>query len=145
MLCFGRLHESRQIFNSDLEVQLLLKQGQVEVDPGQFIPNFKTTLLIHREVVEELNKKIRVKWFKSLSTLGSQRKCPRAPAGMCKVVHLHPPGFCFPVFCRPLSMHTIAQSLTQKHRQTLFYRVIYDIRCWCSTSRHQTGLPSTID
>lgn len=55
----SKLHESRQIFNSDLEVQLLLKQGQVEVDPGQFIPNFKTTLLIHREVVEELNKKIR--------------------------------------------------------------------------------------
>ena len=72
MLCFGRLHESRQIFNSDLEVQLLLKQGQVEVDPGQFIPNFKTTLLIHREVVEELNKKIRVKW---LSTLCCQHHC----------------------------------------------------------------------
>jgi len=46
--------------------------------------------------------------------------------------HLHPPGFCISVFCRPLSVHTIAQSLTQKHRQTLFYKVKYDIRCGCS-------------
>src|SRR6218665_946321 len=45
---------------------------------------------------------------------------------------LAPPGFCISVFCRPLSVHTIAQSLTQKHRQTLFYKVKYDIRCGCS-------------
>lgn len=59
-LLFQRLRDSRRVFSTDLEVQLLLKQGQVEVDPGPFIPNYKTALLIHREVVEDLNKKIRV-------------------------------------------------------------------------------------
>lgn len=59
-LLFKRLRDSRRVFSTDLEVQLLLKQGQVEVDPGAFIPNYKTALLIHREVVEDLNKRIRV-------------------------------------------------------------------------------------
>src|SRR6218665_1269456 len=39
----------------------------------------------------------------------------------------------------PWILHTIAQSLTQKNCQTLFYRVKYTIRCWCSKSRHHTG------
>jgi hypothetical protein len=48
------------MFVTDLEVQLLLKQGQVEVDPGTFIPDYTSSLLIHRSVVEDLNKQIRV-------------------------------------------------------------------------------------
>jgi len=38
-----------------------------------------------------------------------------------------------------------AQSMTQRRRQTLFYRVKYDSRCWCSTSRHYRHIcPSTL-
>lgn len=59
-MMFLRLRELRQIFNMDLEVQFVLKQGLVEVDPGVFIPNYKTALLIHRHIVEELNKRIEV-------------------------------------------------------------------------------------
>ena len=29
-----------------------------------------------------------------------------------------------------------AQCLTQRHHQSLFYRVKYYSRCWCSTSKH---------
>ena len=62
-----------------------------------------------------------------------QRRLARAPAGRCKGVHLHPTGFCFSVF----SQNTIhAQSLTRRRRQSLFYGVKYDIRCWCTKSIH---------
>lgn len=63
VLCFDlhcRLKEDRLRFVCNLEVQLLLKQGQVEVDPGPFIPDYKHSLLLHRNVVEDLNAKIRV-------------------------------------------------------------------------------------
>src|SRR6218665_3490516 len=42
-------------------------------------------------------------------------------------------------FCRTLfSIH--AQSLAQRRRQYLFYRVKYDSRFWCSTSRQKTEM-----
>jgi len=67
---------------------------------------------------------------------------PQAGARWCTCT---PPGFCFSGFCRALGpIH--AQPLTQRHRQTLFYRVKYDSRCWCSTSRHYRQIcSSTID
>jgi len=38
----------------------LLKQGQVEVDAGSFIHDYKDSALIHRNVVEDLNHTIKV-------------------------------------------------------------------------------------
>lgn len=51
--------EHKMKFSYNLEVQLLLKQGQVEVNPGPFIPLYKDSVLVHKSVVEELNKVIR--------------------------------------------------------------------------------------
>lgn len=39
-----------------MEVQLLMKQGQVEINPGAYVHNFKHCLLLDRKVVESLNK-----------------------------------------------------------------------------------------
>ncbi|XP_078310806.1 cilia- and flagella-associated protein 43-like isoform X4 [Crassostrea virginica] len=55
----NKLHEERIRFNLNLEVQLMLKQGQVEVDPTNFIHDYKDSALIHRTVVEELNSNIK--------------------------------------------------------------------------------------
>lgn len=55
----NKLHNDHARFNLNLEVQLLLKQGQVEVDSGTFIHNFKDSALIHRGVVEDLNQTIK--------------------------------------------------------------------------------------
>src|SRR6218665_4029440 len=70
----------------------------------------------------------------------------RAPAGRCMVVQLRTPlDFAFQVFAEHYPC-TLAQRLTQRHRQTLFRRVRYDSRCWCSTSKHYRQIcPSTID
>lgn len=41
-------------------VQILLKQGQVEVDTGDFTADYSDSLLLNRSVVEDLNNTIRV-------------------------------------------------------------------------------------
>ncbi|CAL1546993.1 unnamed protein product [Lymnaea stagnalis] len=46
-------------FTLNLEVQLLLKQGQIEVDAGPFIRDFRHSVLVHRSVVEDLNATIK--------------------------------------------------------------------------------------
>ncbi len=60
MIVLLRLKEDRMRFTCNLEVQLLLKQGQVEVDAGPFIHDYLDSILIHRSVVEDLNTNIRV-------------------------------------------------------------------------------------
>ncbi|KAL4232016.1 Cilia- and flagella-associated protein 43 [Mactra antiquata] len=55
----NKLRDDRARFSLNLEVQLLLKQGQVEVDAGSFIHEYKDSALIHRSVVEDLNGTIK--------------------------------------------------------------------------------------
>ncbi|KAJ8013989.1 hypothetical protein DPEC_G00035570 [Dallia pectoralis] len=59
------LREEKMRFQLDIMVQILIKQGQVEVESGDFIADYSDSLLIHRSVVEDLNKTIRA--------LGEQR------------------------------------------------------------------------
>jgi len=55
----NKLKEDEQRFILNLEVQLLLKQGQIEVDAGPFIRDFRDSVLVHRSVVEDLNNTIK--------------------------------------------------------------------------------------
>ncbi|XP_064602614.1 cilia- and flagella-associated protein 43-like isoform X2 [Liolophura sinensis] len=55
----SRLKEDQLRFTCNLEVQMMLKQGQVEIDPGSFIPDFSESVLVHRTVVEDLNSTIK--------------------------------------------------------------------------------------
>lgn len=41
-------------------VQVVLQQGQVEVEAKDFIADYEDALLIHRSVIEDLNSTIRV-------------------------------------------------------------------------------------
>ena len=59
-VCATRLKEDQLSFALNLEVQLLLKQGQVEVDSGQFVHDYHNSVLVHRSVVEDLNTTIKV-------------------------------------------------------------------------------------
>ena len=54
----NELRDKKLKFLMNLEIQLLLKQGQVEVDPGVFATKFDNALLIHRSVIEDLNSQI---------------------------------------------------------------------------------------
>ena len=56
----NRLQEEKMVFDLNLEIQFLLKQGQVEVDMGRFIPDFSDSVLVHRSSIEELNSQIKV-------------------------------------------------------------------------------------
>ncbi|CAB3976600.1 Hypothetical predicted protein [Paramuricea clavata] len=53
------LRDEKMKFTMDLEVQLLLKQGQVEVPPDSFITDYSDSTLVHRSVIEDLNATIR--------------------------------------------------------------------------------------
>lgn len=44
----------------NLDIQLNMRQGQVEVDIPTFVPDFRDCVLIDREAVEKLNSKIQV-------------------------------------------------------------------------------------
>ncbi|XP_064629915.1 cilia- and flagella-associated protein 43-like isoform X2 [Lineus longissimus] len=55
----NKVKDDKMRFQCNLEIQLLLKQGQVEVDAGPFIHDYSHSILIHRSVVEDLNAKIR--------------------------------------------------------------------------------------
>lgn len=49
------------MFDLNLEIQFLLKQGQVEEDSGDFIPDYSKSVLVHRSHIEDLNGQIMVK------------------------------------------------------------------------------------
>ncbi|KAF4090507.1 hypothetical protein AMELA_G00052090 [Ameiurus melas] len=53
------LREERSRFCLDVLVQILLKQGQVEVETGDFNADYSDSLLLQRYVVEDLNNTIR--------------------------------------------------------------------------------------
>ncbi|XP_061915201.1 cilia- and flagella-associated protein 43 isoform X2 [Entelurus aequoreus] len=50
--------KEKQHFLTDIMVQFLLKQGQVEVINADFIPDYSDSVLLHRTVVENLNQTI---------------------------------------------------------------------------------------
>lgn len=58
-MTISKLKNDQARVNLNLECQLLLKQGQVEIDATLFIPDYKDSALIHRSVVEELNTNIK--------------------------------------------------------------------------------------
>ncbi|KAM9477072.1 cilia- and flagella-associated protein 43 [Clarias gariepinus] len=53
------LREERSRFCSDVMVQILLKQGQVELEAENFPEDYSDSLLLHRNVVEDLNDTIK--------------------------------------------------------------------------------------
>uniref|UniRef100_A0A6Q2ZM02 Cilia- and flagella-associated protein 43 n=1 Tax=Esox lucius TaxID=8010 RepID=A0A6Q2ZM02_ESOLU len=53
------LREEKMRFRLDIMVQILIRQGQVEIENGDFIADYSDSLLIHKCVVEDLNKTIR--------------------------------------------------------------------------------------
>ena len=59
-MCGCRLQERKTMSDLDIEIQLLLKQGQVEVDSQEFVVSFSDAVLVPRKIIEDLNKHIKV-------------------------------------------------------------------------------------
>ncbi|XP_053188578.1 cilia- and flagella-associated protein 43-like [Scomber japonicus] len=53
------LHKEKHRFLMDIMIQVLLKQGQVEMPTTDFTPDFSDCVLLDRSVVEDLNSSIR--------------------------------------------------------------------------------------
>ncbi|XP_023282389.1 cilia- and flagella-associated protein 43 [Seriola lalandi dorsalis] len=54
------LHKEKNCFLTDIMAQVLLKQGQVEVSTTDLTADYTDSVLLHRIVVEDLNKTIRM-------------------------------------------------------------------------------------
>ncbi|XP_030297865.1 cilia- and flagella-associated protein 43 isoform X2 [Sparus aurata] len=53
------LHKEKNHFLTDILVQFVLKQGQLEVSTTDLTPDYTDSVLLHRSVVEDLNNSIR--------------------------------------------------------------------------------------
>lgn len=65
----------------NLMVQLVLKQGQVEVMSDDFISEYNTSILLHKAVVEDLNNTIQVR----KGAASPQTQCSSCSAGRSRL------------------------------------------------------------
>ncbi|KAG2463071.1 CFA43 protein, partial [Polypterus senegalus] len=63
------LRDVKVQFQLNLMVQILLKQGQVEVDSDSFITDYSDSVLLHRSVVEDLNGTIKTIGDQKIATM----------------------------------------------------------------------------
>ncbi|KAM3862960.1 cilia- and flagella-associated protein 43-like [Diretmus argenteus] len=63
------LHKEKNRFLKDIMVQVVVKRGQVEVAPTDLIPDYSDSVLLHRSVVEDLNRTIRVLGEQKVATM----------------------------------------------------------------------------
>ncbi|XP_034989894.2 cilia- and flagella-associated protein 43 isoform X2 [Zootoca vivipara] len=63
------LRDQKMTFQLDLMVQFLLKQGQVELDGTNLIPDYTDAILISRTIIEELNSVIRAQGEKKVASM----------------------------------------------------------------------------
>lgn len=61
------LHEEKNHFLSNIMILVPLKQEQVEVSTADFPTDFTDSVLLHRNVVEDLNETIRVGYLPPLT------------------------------------------------------------------------------
>ncbi|XP_053162414.1 cilia- and flagella-associated protein 43 isoform X2 [Hemicordylus capensis] len=63
------LREQKMRYQLDLMVQFLFKQGQVELEGTNLIPDYTDAILIHRSIIEELNSIIRAQGEKKIASM----------------------------------------------------------------------------
>uniref|UniRef100_A0A8C6XW02 Cilia- and flagella-associated protein 43 n=1 Tax=Naja naja TaxID=35670 RepID=A0A8C6XW02_NAJNA len=63
------LREQKMRFQLDLMVQFLFKQGQVELDGTNLIPDYTDAILINRTIIEELNSMIWAQGEKKIASM----------------------------------------------------------------------------
>jgi len=69
-----KLRDDRLNFSLNLEVQLILKQGQVEVPSSSFITDYSDSILINRSVVEDLNATIKTLGESKLTSMKDSKE-----------------------------------------------------------------------
>ncbi|XP_067909306.1 cilia- and flagella-associated protein 43 isoform X2 [Heterodontus francisci] len=65
----NNLREIKSQFQLNLMVQLVFKQGQVEVLNNDFIPDYSNSILLHKGVVEDLNSTIQALGEKKVASM----------------------------------------------------------------------------
>nr|XP_056705780.1 cilia- and flagella-associated protein 43 [Euleptes europaea] len=63
------LRELKMNYQLNLMIQFLFKQGQVELDGSNLIPNYTDAILINRSIIEELNSTIRAQGERKVASM----------------------------------------------------------------------------
>ncbi|XP_054839059.1 cilia- and flagella-associated protein 43 [Eublepharis macularius] len=63
------LREMKMKYQLDLMVQFLFKQGQVELEGSNLIPDYTDAILINRSIIEELNSTIRAQGERKVASM----------------------------------------------------------------------------
>lgn len=75
-LLTSSLHKEKNRFLTDIMVQVVLKQGQVEVSTTDLTADYTDSVLQHSSVVEDLNRTIRVSlYYQTYRLSGSICSC----------------------------------------------------------------------
>lgn len=74
------LHKEKNRFLTDIMIQVLLKKDQVEVSTADLSADYTDAVLLHRSVVEDLNRNIRVS---SRNASSAVEKLAFLSTGMC--------------------------------------------------------------
>ncbi|XP_026164299.1 cilia- and flagella-associated protein 43 isoform X5 [Mastacembelus armatus] len=80
------LHKEKNRFQKDIMVQVLLKQGQVEVSATDLTADYTDSVLQNRSVVEDLNSTIRMFGAQKIALMV---KCKNVHKGICKLEWEH--------------------------------------------------------
>ncbi|XP_077093180.1 cilia- and flagella-associated protein 43 isoform X2 [Siphateles boraxobius] len=131
------LCEEKMRFRLDSMVQILLQQGQVEVEAGDFIVDCTDALLIHRGVIEDLNSTIRALGDQKIA---SMVECKDFRKGIIQQEWDH----------RRMTMEL--EDLSNKARDIQILRITQEIQDYLNetsndnmVSKHLTTLERTID
>ncbi|XP_010742471.3 cilia- and flagella-associated protein 43 isoform X1 [Larimichthys crocea] len=80
------LHKEKNDFLTNIMVQVLLKQGQVEVSTTDLTADYSDSVLLHRSLVEDLNRNIRTLGEEKIASMD---KCKNARKGIIQLEWEH--------------------------------------------------------
>ncbi|KAL2083728.1 hypothetical protein ACEWY4_021501 [Coilia grayii] len=123
------LREEKMRFRLDIMVQILIKQGQVEVEAGDFVADYSDSLLLHRSVVEDLNGTIRMLGEQKIASMVESKDFRK---GIIQQEWEH------------RRMHMLMEDLNNRARDIQMLRVSQELQEYLSETDHDNRMSKQV-